>query len=79
MLIKMSDSYELRIDPAGGAELLRGGVKVRSVAAGPGEKPGTIFARLLEDKTLVGADRLAVLKIVQDSALLKNGTGFIAW
>jgi len=79
MNIEMGDGYELKINPAGGAELLRGGQRVRAVAAGPGEKPGTIFQRLLEDKTLVGMDRLAVLKIVQDTALLKNKTGFIAW
>ncbi len=79
MNIEMSDSYELRINPGGGAELLRAGRRVRSVSAGPGEKPETIFRRMLEDETLSGMDRVAVLKIVQDTALLKNKTGFIAW
>lgn len=79
MNIEMGDGYELRIDPAGGAELLRGGQRVRSVPAGPGEKPGTIFRRMLEDKTLTGMDRLAVMRIVGDSNLLKNKSGFIVW
>ncbi|NLV30758.1 MAG: hypothetical protein GXY47_06325 [Acidobacteria bacterium] len=79
MIIEMGNGYELKIDPGGGATLLRGGQRIRSVPAGPGEKPGTIFRRLLEDKTLVGMDRLAVMRIVGDSNLLKNKSGFIVW
>ena len=78
-IIEMSDNYELKINPGGGAELLRGGQRVRSVPAGPGEKPETIFRRLLEDKALSGMDRLAVMRIVGDSNLLKNKSGFIVW
>jgi hypothetical protein len=75
----MSDGYELKINSGGGAELLRGGQKVRSVPAGPGEKPGDIFRRLLQDKALSGMDRLAVMRIVGDTNLLKNKSGFIVW
>jgi hypothetical protein len=54
-----------------------GGQKVRSVPAGPGEKPGTIFRRLLEDKELTGLARVAVMKIIGDTELLKNKSGFV--
>ena len=79
MNIEMSDGFELRINPAGGATLFCGGQRVRSVPAGPGEEPGVIFRRMLEDKTLAGMDRLAVMRIVGDSNLLKNKSGFIVW
>ena len=73
----MSDGYELKINPAGRAELLRGGQRIRSVPAGPGEKPETIFRRLLRDKTLAGLARVAVMRIVGDTELLKNKSGFV--
>lgn len=79
MLIKMSDGFELRINPAGGATLFCGGRKVRCVPCGPGEKPGTIFRRMLEDRTLTGLARVAVMRIVGDTNLLKNKRGFIVW
>lgn len=77
MRITMSDNFELEINPAGGATLFCGGEKVRSVPAGPGEKPGTIFRRMLEDKTLTGAAHVAVLKVIGDTELLKNKSGFV--
>jgi hypothetical protein len=69
--------YSLKINPAGGATLFCGGRKVRCVPCGPGEKPETIFRRLLRDKTLAGMDRLAVMRIVGDTELLKNKSGFV--
>ena len=77
MNIEMSDNYSLRINAGGGAELLRAGRKVRSVPAGPGEKPETIFRRMLEDKELTGLARVAVMKIIGDTELLKNKSGFV--
>jgi hypothetical protein len=79
MNIEMSDGFELRINPAGGATLFCGGQKVRSVAAGPGEKPETIFRRMLLDKELTGLARVAVMKIIGDTELLKNKSGFVVW
>jgi hypothetical protein len=79
MNIEMGDGFELKINPGGGATLFCSGQKVRSVAAGPGEKPGVIFRRMLEDKELTGLARVAVMKIIGDTELLKNKTGFIAW
>jgi hypothetical protein len=78
MNIKMSDGFELKINP-GGATLFCGGQKVRAVAAGPGEKPGVIFRRMLEDRELTGLARVAVMRIVGDTELLKNKSGFVVW
>ena len=79
MNIEMSDGYELKINAGGGATLFCRGQRLRVVPAGPGEKPGTIFRRLLEDKELTGLARVAVMKIIGDTELLKNKSGFVVW
>lgn len=78
MKIELTEGYSMEIRE-GSAALLHGGREVRTAVMAPGENGLKAARRMLKDKTLTGMGRLAVLRLVCDSALLKNGSGFIAW